>query len=568
MAASPSTWWLSSPGSLYAKPRLLSSSALPKAYQPLQNPNNNKLLRRKGRVERLICRADFSQEAPLASAIGACILSSFVFPVAKRVEDEEEENSAIVSTDMRLAAMGIISFIPYFNWLSWVFAWLDTGKTRYSVYALVYLLPYLSSNLSISTEESWLPITSIVLGIIHVQLEASIANGDVQTLAFFRDTSKKTIHFHKKHSKAPRIRSVAAMMTQMLTDKDYPRLLCYHSSGYNRHCASSVVFDTKEHAEDHRIEQAIKRNFSRLPLAPATMALSAVVRVYSTTTPTLPLEVSVKKVGTHNGSFHCDEALGCFMIRLTDKFSGADIVRTRDPKILAELDAVLDVGGVYDPHHDRYDHHQKGFEEVFGHGFNTKLSSAGLVYKHFGKEIIAKELNVDQDHPDVLRLFLAVYKSFMEAIDAVDNGINQYDTDKPPRYVNNTHLSSRIGRLNLDWIDPDQSQEKENEAFQLAMALAGEEFLQSVRFHVRSWLPARSIVMQCLEERFKTDPSGEIMELKKFCPWKLHLYELEQEMKIQPLIKYVIYQDERGKQWRVQAVAVAPERFENPKGSS
>ena len=41
----------------------------------------------------------------------------------------------------------------------------------------------------------------------------------------------------------------------------------------------------------------------------------------------------------------------------------------------------LDVGGVYDPTHDRYDHHQKGFSEIFGHGFTTKLSSAGLVYK-------------------------------------------------------------------------------------------------------------------------------------------------------------------------------------------
>ena len=60
----------------------------------------------------------------------------------------------------------------------------------------------------------------------------------------------------------------------------------------------------------------------------------------------------------------------------------------------------------------------------------------------------------------------------------MDNGINRYDTDQPPRYVNNTHLSSRVGRLNLDWVDPDQSQEKENEAFQLAMALAGKEFLQ------------------------------------------------------------------------------------------
>jgi uncharacterized UPF0160 family protein len=187
---------------------------------------------------------------------------------------------------------------------------------------------------------------------------------------------------------------------------------------------------------------------------------------------------SGKRVGTHNGSFHCDEALGCYLIRLTSQFAGADVVRTRDPQILDTLDAVLDVGGVYDPSRHRYDHHQKGFNEVFGHGFNTKLSSAGLVYKHFGKEIIAKELEVSEDHEDVHRLYLAIYKSFVEALDAVDNGINQYDTDQPPKYVNNTHLSSRVGRLNPDWTDPDQSPEKENAAFQQAMMLAGSEFME------------------------------------------------------------------------------------------
>ncbi|KAL0436963.1 UNVERIFIED_CONTAM: hypothetical protein Sradi_0404200 [Sesamum radiatum] len=293
---------------------------------------------------------------------------------------------------------------------------------------------------------------------------------------------------------------------------------------------------------------------------------------------------AVKRVGTHNGSFHCDEALGCFMIRLTKRFSEAHIVRTRDPKVLETLDAVLDVGGVYDSTKDRYDHHQKGFEEVFGHGFNTKLSSAGLVYKHFGKEIISKELQVDEDHPDVHRLFLAVYKSFMElmlhrirlimrtlwstlseAIDAIDNGINQYDTDQPPRYVNNTHLSSRVGKLNLDWTEPDQSAEKENEAFERAMVLAGSEFLDSVRYHARSWLPARSIVMKCLEARLDVDPSGEIMILDRFCPWKLHLFELEEEMKINPPIKYVLYQDDRSKSWRIQAMGIAPDRFESRK---
>ncbi|KAL9679317.1 hypothetical protein QQ045_017175 [Rhodiola kirilowii] len=278
-----------------------------------------------------------------------------------------------------------------------------------------------------------------------------------------------------------------------------------------------------------------------------------------------PNYAPLKRVGTHNGSFHCDEALGCFMIRLTDKFAGAEIFRTRDPKVLEGLDAVLDVGGIYDHTIHRYDHHQKGFEEVFGHGFCTKLSSAGLIYKHFGKEIIAKELQLNDEHPDVHKIFLALYRSFMEAIDGIDNGVNQFDTEKPPRYVNNTTLSSRVGKLNLDWINPDQSAEKENEAFHRAMSLAGSEFLDSLRYYSRSWLPARGIVIECLAARWQVDPSGEIMVLTRFCPWKLHLFELEEEMKIDPLIKYVLYEDERAKQWRVQAVAVSPDKFESRK---
>ncbi len=53
--------------------------------------------------------------------------------------------------------------------------------------------------------------------------------------------------------------------------------------------------------------------------------------------------------GTHSGSFHCDEALGCFLLQQTTKFGGADIVRSRDPEVLKGLDVVIDVGGVYDP---------------------------------------------------------------------------------------------------------------------------------------------------------------------------------------------------------------------------
>lgn len=56
-----------------------------------------------------------------------------------------------------------------------------------------------------------------------------------------------------------------------------------------------------------------------------------------------------KRIGTHSGTFHCDEALGCFLLQQTSKFRDSEITRTRDPSVLQELDVVIDVGGVYDP---------------------------------------------------------------------------------------------------------------------------------------------------------------------------------------------------------------------------
>ena len=86
-------------------------------------------------------------------------------------------------------------------------------------------------------------------------------------------------------------------------------------------------------------------------------------------------------IGTHSGTFHADEALATYLLRLLPTYANADVVRSRDPKVLDECTIVVDVGGVYDNDKLRYDHHQRGFDENFGMGFVTKLSSAGLVYK-------------------------------------------------------------------------------------------------------------------------------------------------------------------------------------------
>ena len=56
------------------------------------------------------------------------------------------------------------------------------------------------------------------------------------------------------------------------------------------------------------------------------------------------------------------------MLRRTAAFKDAPVVRTRAADKLAELDVVIDVGAVYVPENHRYDHHQKEFQDVFGHG--------------------------------------------------------------------------------------------------------------------------------------------------------------------------------------------------------
>lgn len=63
----------------------------------------------------------------------------------------------------------------------------------------------------------------------------------------------------------------------------------------------------------------------------------------------LPTKPKMVKIGTHNGTFHCDEALGCFLLQQTPDFKETEIERSRNPDVLKDLDIVIDVGGVYDP---------------------------------------------------------------------------------------------------------------------------------------------------------------------------------------------------------------------------
>ncbi|BHF73257.1 hypothetical protein SprV_0401633600 [Sparganum proliferum] len=191
-----------------------------------------------------------------------------------------------------------------------------------------------------------------------------------------------------------------------------------------------------------------------------------------------------KVIGTHNGTFHCDEVLAIAMLKQLPEYKDADIIRTREMEKLGTCDIVVDVGGLFDASSHRYDHHQPSFNLTIK-DFHphlqpvVKLSSAGLIYAHFGKRVI----------------------------------------------------SEIAGQLNSD---ADLETLFKQQAFSKALALVTSELVESVQRLADVWLPAKTLVEKCLQSRFSVHPSGLIMHLTPAgCPWKEHFFELEKELSVE-----------------------------------
>lgn len=274
---------------------------------------------------------------------------------------------------------------------------------------------------------------------------------------------------------------------------------------------------------------------------------------------------------THNGTHHADEALAVNLLRKLPQYTDAQLTRTRDPSIIDSASIVVDVGAEYDPKRHRYDHHQRGFEETFDAEHKVKLSSAGLVWKHFGKEILAAHLHVAATDERVSLLHLKLYDDFVEAIDGIDNGVPLYPPSAgKPAYSSKTDLSSRVGYLNPAWNDklPSDAEAREADAmrrFERASALAGGEFFDRVDYTWRSWLPARSIIERQLKARKQgpgADAKGRLLVFDEYAAWKSHIFDLESYMSIpdDEKVLYVVYPDESGK-WRIQCVPESADSF-------
>ena len=292
------------------------------------------------------------------------------------------------------------------------------------------------------------------------------------------------------------------------------------------------------------------------------------------------LPPSARVIGTHSGTFQADEALGVWLLRQVPEYRNSPVVRSRDPAVLEKCDIVIDVGGVYDHANLRYDHHQRDYDERFppkrgAESRCTKLSASGLVYRHYGREVVSAHYpRLTPGSAELDWVYVKMYDSFMEAIDAIDTGVEPSPGGTELLYRDSTGLSSRVGRLNPRWNEVECDDDDggvgappdSDARFETASGMCGTDFLGMLAKVVESDLPARSIVEAAVRGRLECDPSGEVIVLPSGgLPWKSEVYELEDELSISVPIKYVLYEDQSG-MWRIQCVSVRGKAFENRLG--
>jgi uncharacterized UPF0160 family protein len=231
---------------------------------------------------------------------------------------------------------------------------------------------------------------------------------------------------------------------------------------------------------------------------------------------------------THNGNFHADDVFS--IAALKSIFPLFTLIRTRDLKIIAKADIVIDVGGEYDSETGRFDHHQRG-----GAGQREN----GIPYSSFGLMWLKYGLDICQGNQDVAN---AVDSGLVSKIDAIDCGHVEGVYD-------GISLSQTISMFNPTWQEDSHFDTCFDEAVDFASRVLT-RFIASAA----GGISAKSIVAQAIDNA--QDPR--VIVLEKYTPWKRTVHALSDKA------LYILYPSQTG-QWRIQTVPVEPGSFEDRK---
>lgn len=213
-----------------------------------------------------------------------------------------------------------------------------------------------------------------------------------------------------------------------------------------------------------------------------------------------------KRVGTHNGRFHADEVMATAILQ---ELYDLEVVRTRNPEVLKELEIVYDVGD------GEFDHHQvdKEFRES-----GTPYAACGLIWRSFGKAAIHKSEPTLKEH-EINNVFRNIDRNLMESIDASDNGIRG-----AVGIIPTPNISTILSNFNPPWNAAGADEDEYfHEAVKLASVILGNAIGQSV-----STVKARDAVAAAFEKR----PKPELLVLDKPYPWARLINGIDKERQI------------------------------------
>lgn len=284
------------------------------------------------------------------------------------------------------------------------------------------------------------------------------------------------------------------------------------------------------------------------------------------------METLHKTIVTHNGTFHNDEVTAYAMLNYI--FPNNTLIRTRDPSIINNNDVsiVIDVGQIYDVKKHRYDHHQPSFHETFDKQSIIPLSSAGLIYKHFGHMMFEKFCSENQFeyNNDILKKAQQYfYNQFFVEIDAFDNGVRQYSDnfyekleygEIEQKYYATSNIGYYVSKFNC--INPNNDT-LQYEAFKRASNFvwgALYAFMMNYFSALKENVDDYNIIEAAMKERFTYDKSGRTVVIKKDCnSWRQCISKYEYKYPDVRVI-FVIY-PHIGNTWSIRTMS--DQRFKN-----
>lgn len=242
-------------------------------------------------------------------------------------------------------------------------------------------------------------------------------------------------------------------------------------------------------------------------------------------------------LATHSGSFHADDVFAYAVLRgALGPDAAVELVRTRNPDVLAQADIVWDVGGEYDAGTRRYDHHQRHGKPFREDG--TPYSSAGLVWRHHGLDYLQNAQSLGIQPHEIDAVWEAMDKSVFLQIDKIDNGVME-----PVGYT----VADAIDDLTPNWFS-DATEAEYDQRFEEAAVMAADLLANRLR---RALGPIRAYdeVMAAYERNESGDPR--ILILPKGMPWQNAVHQADLP------VLYVIYPD-KGTGYMVNCVPPEP----------